>query len=139
MPAEHTTTTRPAAPATLPRSQKFPLMPPLNAPLAIPLPARPLVGTPFDPSPRFEYPFPTPHAERDYHPASALVLPVSAYPHAHFVVRAAPTSAPAPAPAPASPPNRPSSAAKRPILGQPATPPVPPSLAKRRDTTSKGR
>jgi hypothetical protein len=119
---------------------QHPLMPPLSNPLAIPIPTRPVIGTPFDPSPRFEYPFPVPPqtgGPHDYHPA--LVLPMSAYPHAHVVVRAPALASSGPASAPPAVPPRPLSASKRAILNQPSAPPVPPSLARRRDTPAKGR
>ncbi|KAI0315551.1 hypothetical protein OF83DRAFT_1131505 [Amylostereum chailletii] len=105
-----------------------PLALPSGIPLTIPLPSpRPLVGTPFDPSPRYEYPFPTPHTSspmpyhpsiHDYHPS--LVFPMPAMRTSSNALSA--------------PPARPQSASKRIMAQPPRAPPVPPGLAKRRGT-----
>ncbi|KZV68312.1 hypothetical protein PENSPDRAFT_653342, partial [Peniophora sp. CONT] len=43
------------------------LQPAMNRPLAIPIPGRAAIGTPFHTSPRFEYPFPSPPGAHSRH------------------------------------------------------------------------
>ncbi|VDC04803.1 unnamed protein product [Peniophora sp. CBMAI 1063] len=122
------------------------LQPTINRPLAIPIPGRATMATPFNPSPRFEYPFPSPpgaHAQAlafpfyaqpgaDYQPAvAALTSPFGAYPTGtNVVLRTHPAS---------SAPARPHSASKRALLTQPSPPPMPPSLAKRLGASAQAR